>query len=124
MAKCEWKKSGGIVVITKTSLALSRWVLSYNLGSHIWCANINELFFIHHNDCLIHRESAWERQIQDNSAESVLHHKTLGCSSLRQKILPATDSCPSCSKGQTQVEKPVQSNGGFFKDIKITGPGF
>ena len=35
------------------------------------------LFFIHHDDRLIHRESARERQMQDNSAESVLHHKTL-----------------------------------------------
>ena len=31
-----------------------------------------------------------ERQKEDNAAKNVLHHKSLGCSPLRQKILPAT----------------------------------
>ena len=76
------------------------------------------LFNIHHDDRLIHRESARERQKEDNAAENALHHKTLGRSSHRQKILPVTSeikqshSCPSCSKGQTRVEKLVQCNGG------------
>ena len=30
-----------------------------------------------------------ERQKEDNAAINALHHKLLGCSSLRQKILPA-----------------------------------
>ena len=48
------------------------------------------LFNIHHDERLIHRESARERQKKDNAAKNALHHKTLGCSSLRQKILPLT----------------------------------
>ena len=31
-----------------------------------------------------------ERQKEDNAAKNVLHHKSLGCCSLKQKILPAT----------------------------------
>lgn len=48
------------------------------------------LFNIHHVDCLIHRQSARERQKEDDAAQNALNHKTLGCSSLSQKILPAT----------------------------------
>ena len=90
MAKGYWKKSGGVVVITKTSPALSRWVLSKNLGSHIGAQTSTMSFNTHHDDRLIHRESARERQKPDNEAENVLHHKTLGRSSLKQKIMPAT----------------------------------
>ena len=81
------KKSGGIVVITKTCSALSRWVLSYNLGSHIGAQTSTMSFNIHHDDRLIYRRSARERQQQDDEASNALHYKTLGCSSLRQNIL-------------------------------------
>lgn len=90
MAKVYWKKSGGVVVITKTSSALSRWVLSKNLGSHIGAQTSTMSFNTHLDDRLIHRESARERQKPDNEAENALHHKTLGRSSLKQKIMPAT----------------------------------
>ena len=55
-----------------------------------------------HNNRLIHGESAMERQKEDNAAKNALHHKSLGCSSLRQKD-PACNfgdwafSCPICS---------------------------
>ena len=74
------------------------------------------LFNIHHDERLIHRESARERQKKDNAAENALHHKTLGCSSHRQKILPLTSEIKQSLvqvvlKGQTRVEKLVQCNG-------------
>ena len=74
-------------------------------------------FNIHHDDRLILRERARGTQQQANEAANALNYKTLGCSSLRQKILLATSeivSCPSCSKGLTQVEKFVECNGGYF----------
>ena len=74
-------------------------------------------FNIHHDDRLIRRERASGIQQQDNEAANALNYKTLGCSSFRQKILLATSeivSCPSCSKGLTQVEKFVECNGGYF----------
>ena len=117
MAKCDCTKSGGIVVITKTFSALCWWVLSYDLGFHIGAQTSTMSFNIHHDDRLIHRESVRGTQQQNNEAENALHYKTLGCCSLRQKIPPATSeivSCPSCSKGHTQVEKFVECNGGYF----------
>ena len=85
--KVFWKKSGGVVVITKTSSALSRWVLSKNLGSHIGAQTSTMPFNTHHDDRLIHRESARERQKPDNEAENALHYKTLGRSSLKRSCL-------------------------------------
>ena len=66
------KKGGGIVGITKTPSALSRWALSYNLRSHI-AAQTSAMFHVHHDDGLIHKETARERQKQDNEAENALH---------------------------------------------------
>ena len=66
------KKGGGIVGITKTPSALSRWALSYNLRSHI-AAQTSSMFYIHHADGLIHKETARERQNQDNEAKNTLH---------------------------------------------------
>ena len=40
------KKGGGIVGITKTTTALSRWALSYNLRSHI-SVNTHEMYHIY-----------------------------------------------------------------------------
>ena len=51
---------------------------------------------IHHDDRFIQRQSARERQRQDNKAENALHYKTLGCSSLRQKTLPTTSVIEQC----------------------------
>ena len=76
---------------------------------------------IHHDDRFIQRQSAWERQRHDNEAENAQHDKNLGCSSQYTQTEDPTcyfgnwaDSFPSCSKGQSQVEKFVQCNGGYF----------
>ena len=61
--------------------------LFYNQCCHIIGALNQRLW---HNNRLIHGESAMERQKEDTAAKNALHHKSLGCSSLRQKILPAT----------------------------------
>ena len=66
------KKGGGIVGITKTPSAVSRWALSHNLRCHI-AAQTSAMFDIHHDDSLIHKESAKEGQKQDNEAENALH---------------------------------------------------
>ena len=66
------KKGGGIVGITKTPSAVSKWALSHNLRSHI-AAQTSAMFDIHHDNRLIHKEIAKERQKQDNEAENALH---------------------------------------------------
>jgi len=63
---------GGIVGITKTPSAVSRWSLSHDLRSPI-AAQTSAMFDIHHDDSLIHKESAKERQKKDNLAKNALH---------------------------------------------------
>jgi len=79
------KKGGGIVGITKTPSAVSKWALSYNLRSHI-AEQTSAMFDIHYDDRLIHTESAKERQKQDNEAGSC-HRQMRHCKTLPQKIL-------------------------------------
>ena len=76
---------------------------------------------IHHDDRLIQRQSAWERQRHDNEAENAQHYKNLECSSQYTQTEDPTcyfgnwaDCFRSCSKGQAQIEKFVQCNGGYF----------
>ena len=73
---------------------------------------------IHHDDRFIQRQSARERQRQDNKAENAPHYITSGV--FTQTKDPTCDlgkravSFPSCYKVQTQVETFVQCNGGYF----------
>lgn len=65
------KKRGGIIGITKTSSALSRWALSYNLRSHL----ANETRAVYHldsDDEYSHNESGKGRQTQDSRDEDNL----------------------------------------------------
>ena len=86
-------------------------------GFPYWCANINDDVWYTPRWPLDPQRESQGTQQQDNEAATALNYKTLGCSSVRQKILLATSeivSCPSCSKGLTQVEKFVECNGGYF----------
>jgi len=65
------KKGGGIVGITKTSSALSRWVLSYNLRAHI-AMNTRSMFNLCLDDQLIHSESTNSRNQRDNADEAAV----------------------------------------------------
>ena len=65
------KKGGGIVGITKTPTALSRWALSYNLRAHI-AASTREMFRVGLDDQLIHKESTKSRKLQDNKDEEAM----------------------------------------------------
>lgn len=65
------KKRGGIIGITKTSSALSRWALSYNLRSHL----VNKTRGVYHPDSYdeySHNESGKGRQTQDSHDEDNL----------------------------------------------------
>ena len=85
--------------------------LFYNQVCHIIGALNQRLW---HNNRLIHGESAMERQKEDNAAKNALHHKSLGCSSLRQKD-PACNfgdwafSCPICSTPDRVTSKSLCS---------------
>ena len=66
------KKGGGIVGITKTPSALSRWALSYNLRSHI-AAETSVMFDLNMDDSLVHKEGSKGRLKLDNAAENELY---------------------------------------------------
>jgi len=65
------KKGGSIVGITKTSSALSRWALSYNLRAHI-AMNTRSMFNLGLDDQLIHSESTNSRNQRDNADEAAV----------------------------------------------------
>ena len=65
------KKRGGIIGITKTSSALSRWALSYNLRSHL-ANKTRGVYHLDSYDEYSHNESGKGRQTQDNHDEDNL----------------------------------------------------
>ena len=66
------KRGGGIVGITKTSSALSRWALSYNLRSQIPENTHTMRFRLHQEVNFSHNESALGRKDRDNNAECLV----------------------------------------------------
>ena len=66
------KKSGGIVGITRTPSALCRWALSYNFRSHI-ATQTSNMFDLHDDDRLIHKERGKQSREKDNKVENALH---------------------------------------------------
>ena len=65
------KKRGGIIGITKTSSALSRWALSYNLRSHL-PNKTRAVYGLDYDDDYSHNESFKGRQTQDSRDEDSL----------------------------------------------------
>ena len=65
------KTGGGIIVITKTNSALSRWTLSFNLRSSIVMA-AQTMYGQSNQDSLMHDESKHGRQQKDNEAEDAM----------------------------------------------------
>ena len=65
------KKSGGIIGITKTTSALARWTLSYNLKSHLTAATFS-MFNHSHGSTSLHNEATKSRQERDNVDEMTL----------------------------------------------------
>lgn len=62
------KKGGGIVGLTKTTPALSRWALSYNLRASI-AAKTRAMFMLGHDEQMIHNESTTGRMKRDEEDE-------------------------------------------------------
>ena len=65
------KKGGGIIGITKTPTALSRWALSYNLCSHM-ASGTKEVYNMQTDDVYVHNEASTGRQRQDSADEDKL----------------------------------------------------
>ena len=65
------KRGGGIVVITKVSLALSRWALSYSLRPKI-VENTDTMFRLHQEDKFSYKQSTPGRKGRDNKDECSL----------------------------------------------------
>ena len=62
------KRGGGIVGITRTTAALCRWTLSYNLRAHI-AALTRKMFRVANDDQIACNESNPSRKLRDNSDE-------------------------------------------------------
>jgi len=77
------KKGGGIIGITKTPTALSRWALSYNLRSHL-SNETKEVFDLGTDDVYVHNETTKGRQNQDNSDEERLFNTFMSLKVLAQ----------------------------------------
>ena len=67
------KKGGGIIGITKTPTALSRWALSYNLRTHL-ANETKETFHLGTDDVYAHNEATKGRQNQDNADENSIYN--------------------------------------------------
>ena len=65
------KRRGGIIGITKTASALSRWTLSFNLRSHI-AERTHQLYRLPHGSTDHHNEATKSRQTRDNDDENSL----------------------------------------------------
>lgn len=68
------KKGGGIVGITKTTSALSRWALSYNLRSHLG-SETKSVYGIGRDDTFTHNENKLSRQKVDLEDEDKIFNK-------------------------------------------------
>ena len=62
------KRGRGIVGITRTTTALSRWILSYNLRAHI-AALTREMYHVDDDDQIIYNDSNPSRKLRDNDDE-------------------------------------------------------
>lgn len=62
------KRGGGIVGITRTTAALCRWTLSYNLRAHI-AVLTRKMFHVANDDQITCNESNPSRKLLDNSDE-------------------------------------------------------
>ena len=84
------KKGGGIIGITKTTSALCRWTLSYNLRSHI--AHETYAMYNHRpGSTRVHNEATKSRQKRDNDDEMAL--------------LTAEVTAASCSTGLPYLKR-------------------
>ena len=100
MAKRNWGKNGGIVGITKTASALSRWALSYNLRTQIAKKTKEMLMIDNENDDYIHNECGVSRKKRDEADEGriieVLQHLNMfGTSSTALQNIATKDLASS-----------------------------
>ena len=112
------KRGGGIVGITKTPSALSRWALSYNLRVHI-SATTRKLFNLEFDEEIGHPEGSKSRQRQYAEQEAALKEAfegygvfgTNACSSLQSittKDLATTEIESSLLNARTFGQKQLE----------------
>ena len=83
------KKGGGIIGITKTTSALCRWTLSFNLRSHI-AELTHEMYILYRGSTDLHNEATKSRQKRDYDDESSLLSTFLRFSVFSSVSHPAT----------------------------------
>ena len=80
------KSGGDIVGITKTSSALSRLALSYNLRSDI-ASRTFELFHANSDGMLAHKESSKGRRDKDTNAEKLVRDEMIRLKIFSEEIV-------------------------------------
>jgi hypothetical protein len=126
------KRGGGIVGITKTTSALCRWTLSFNLRSHI-AEQTHQLYRLSHGGTDHHNEATKSRQKRDNDDENDLLTTLLGYSVFSPVSHPDTLQNIATKDLATQ---PIQDSllhakelgmnevEGFAQDRLVTAEGF
>jgi hypothetical protein len=64
-------RGGGIVGIIRTSTALSRWFLSYNLRSHVSFLT-RTTYDVNPDDIITHKDASKGRKVNDSEFEESL----------------------------------------------------
>ena len=81
------KTGGGIIGITKTNSALSRWTLSYNLRSSIVMA-AQTMYGQSNQDSIMHDECKHDRQQKDNISEDAMLNTLLQFHGMPKNVHP------------------------------------
>jgi len=99
------KKRSGIIGITKTSSALSRWALSYNLRSHL-SNETRAVYGLDYDDDYSHNESFKGRQTQDSRDEDSL------LAALKSFSLFSNEACDDLQNTATKdiATKEIEDN--------------
>ena len=92
--------------MTKTSTALSRWALSYNLRSHM-AMETRALYGVSTTDDLVHNESTKGRIKLDNQDEKHLHDQLVSFGLFKTKELQRLQNTATKDIATQEIERDV-----------------
>ncbi len=100
------KKGGGIIGITKTSTALNRWALAYNLRSHI-ALETRALHGVSRTDDLVHNEATKGRIKLDNQDENRLHDQLVSFGLFKTKESQSLQNIATKDIATKEIERDL-----------------
>lgn len=102
------KKGGGIIGITKTPTALSRWALSYNLRSHM-ASDTKKVYSMQTDDVYVHNEASRGRQRQDSADEDKLFGTFVALKMFSQEVPDNLQNIASKDLASNEIEHDLLS---------------